>query len=116
MVVRFRHLFAFVFVVVLLSPTVMAAEVMRLHLDATDAPRQRLKVNLVIPAKPGPLTLYYPKWIAGEHGPSGPVTDLAGVKIRADGKPVSWRRDDEDMFALHLVVPPGATRIDVDAE
>jgi predicted metalloprotease with PDZ domain len=116
MVCRCLGLSAAACLIAFLSPPAMAADAIRLHLDATDAPRQRLEVHLVIPTKPGPLTLYYPKWIAGEHGPSGPVTDLAGVKIRADRKAIAWRRDDEDMFALHLTVPPGATQIEVDAE
>ena len=30
---------------------------------------------------PGDLTLYYPKWIPGEHAPDGPVIDLAGLKF-----------------------------------
>jgi predicted metalloprotease with PDZ domain len=87
-----------------------------LQLDATDAPRKRLEAHLVIPAKPGPLTLYYPKWIAGEHGPTGPVTDLAGIKIKAAGQVVPWKRDDVDTYAINLTVPEGATQIEVDIE
>ena len=41
---------------------------------------------MTIPAKPGTLTLYYPKWIPGEHGPTGPIQDLAGLKFTAEGK------------------------------
>jgi predicted metalloprotease with PDZ domain len=82
-------------------------------LDATEAPRKILHARLTIPATPGPLTLLYPKWIPGEHGPTGPITDLAGLKISAGGKPISWRRDDVDMFTFHLEVPPGATALDV---
>ncbi|MCI0377672.1 MAG: hypothetical protein L0215_08710 [Gemmataceae bacterium] len=84
-----------------------------LRLDATEAPRRFLRAAMVIPAKPGPLTLYYPKWIPGEHGPSGPITDLAGLKIRAAGKDIPWRRDDEDMYAFHCKVPDGADAVEV---
>jgi predicted metalloprotease with PDZ domain len=111
----FRKLLAVATLILLASP-LLAADVIQLHLDARDAPRKRLAVHLVIPVKPGPLTLYYPKWIAGEHGPSGPMTDLTGIKIQAAGKTLAWKRDDEDMFALHLAVPDGATQITVDAE
>ena len=69
----------------------------RIEVDATDAPRKILHANLHIPARPGELTLVYPKWIPGEHGPTGPITDVAGVKIKAGGQTVAWRRDDEDI-------------------
>lgn len=81
--------------------------------DATDAPRRILHAQLTIPAQPGLLTLFYPKWIPGEHGPTGPITDLAGLKINAAGKTVPWRRDDVDMFAFHVEVPAGAAALEV---
>ena len=82
-------------------------------LDATEAPRKILHARLTIPAKPGQLTLYYPKWIPGEHGPTGPITDLAGLKTTAAGKTTPWRRDDVDMYAFHVDVPAGATSLEV---
>lgn len=54
----------------------------------------------------------YPKWVPGEHGPAGPITDLAGLKINAAGKPISWRRDDVEMYAFHIDVPPATNAID----
>jgi predicted metalloprotease with PDZ domain len=84
-----------------------------LMVDATDAPRNILRAHLHVPAQPGPLTLVYPKWIPGEHGPTGPITDLAGLQMSAAGHPVPWRRDADDMFAFHLDVPAGADGVDV---
>ncbi len=55
-------------------------------MDATEAPRKIFHARMTIPAKPGTLTLYYPKWIPGEHGPTGPIQDLAGLKFTANGK------------------------------
>ncbi len=66
-----------------------------------------------IPVAPGPLTLYYPKWIPGEHAPSGPVGDLVGLVFKADGKVIPWKRDPQDMFAFVLTVPPGVNHLDV---
>jgi predicted metalloprotease with PDZ domain len=86
---------------------------MSVEVDVTEAPRKLLQARLHIPVKAGPLTLYYPKWVPGEHGPTGPITDLAGLKITAAGKPVVWRRDDVDMYAFHCDVPAGADAIDV---
>ena len=94
-------------------PRAHAAVPITLEVDAREAPIKLLHSRLVIPASPGPLTLYYPKWIPGEHGPNGPVMDLAGLRISALGKPISWRRDDVDMFAFHLEVPAGARAVEV---
>jgi predicted metalloprotease with PDZ domain len=85
----------------------------RLQVDATDAPRRLFHVRMNIPAKPGPLTLLYPEWIPGEHGPTGPLANLVGLKIASGSKPIPWRRDDVNMFAFHLDVPDGATALDV---
>ncbi len=57
-----------------------------LFVDATEAPRKIFHARMTIPAKPGTLTLYYPKWIPGEHGPTGPIQDLAGLKFTANGQ------------------------------
>lgn len=84
-----------------------------LEVDAREAPIKLLHSRLVIPAAPGPLTLYYPKWVPGEHGPNGPVMDIAGLRMSAGGKPIPWRRDDVDMFAFHLDVPAGARAVEV---
>jgi predicted metalloprotease with PDZ domain len=89
------------------------ARPLTIEVDLTEAPRKLLKSRLVIPARPGPLKLYYPKWIPGEHGPTGPITDLAGLKITAAGKAIPWRRDEVDMYALHCTVPEGADAVEV---
>jgi predicted metalloprotease with PDZ domain len=83
-----------------------------LSVDATEAPRKLLHARLVIPVSPGPLTLYYPKWIPGEHAPTGPITELSGLKLRAGGKAVAWRRDDVDLYAFHCTVPDGADALE----
>ncbi len=83
-----------------------------ISVDLTDAPRKILHAQLSYPVKPGPLTLVYPKWIPGEHGPTGPIDNLAGVEFSANGKPISWRRDDVNMYAFHLDIPPGVTTVE----
>lgn len=99
-----------------LPPLVIAetkpAEIV-LTVDATEALRRILHVSESIPVKPGPLTLYYAKWIPGEHGPTGPVVDLVSLKIRSAGKPLSWRHDLVDMYAIHLEVPTETERLDL---
>jgi len=85
----------------------------RLHLDATDAPRRLFHVQMTIPVKAGPMTLLYPKWIPGEHGPTGPVVDVAGLKFAANGQTISWQRDPVNLYAFHITVPEGATSLGV---
>ena len=80
--------------------------------DATEAPRKIFHARLTIPATHGALTLYYPKWIPGEHGPTGPIQDLTGLKFSANGQPLKWRRDLLDGWTFHVDVPAGVTSID----
>jgi predicted metalloprotease with PDZ domain len=82
-----------------------------LALDATEAPRRILHAHLVIPATPGTLTLYYPKWIPGEHAPSGPVIDLAGLKFTGNGQLLKWRRALDDNWTIHVEVPAGVQEV-----
>ena len=79
--------------------------------DATTAPRKIFHASLKIPATPGDLTLYYPKWIPGEHAPDGPVIDLAGLTFSAGGKTLKWRRDLKDGFTIHVEVPAGTSEV-----
>jgi len=84
-----------------------------LTVDATQAPEKIVRTHMVMPVKPGPLTLYYPKWIPGEHEPSGPVSNVAGLKFSANGKSIPWRRDLLDGFTFHLDVPSGVDHLDI---
>src|SRR5580700_11166349 len=97
-------------------PTLSAQPAQRpieLSVDATEAPRRLLHATLKIPVSAGPLTLYYPKWIQGEHSPSGPIADLSSLKFRGAGKPIAWRRDDVDLYAFHCTIPPGIDTLEV---
>jgi len=82
-----------------------------LDVDLRDAPRHIFHAQLTLPVKPGPLTLMYPKWIPGEHSPTGPIIDLTGLKFIVGGKELTWRRDDVDMFAFHLDIPAGVDQL-----
>jgi predicted metalloprotease with PDZ domain len=84
-----------------------------LAVDASEAPRKILHAKLTIPVEPGKITLVYPKWIPGEHGPTGPLTDIAGLRFVAGGKPLRWERDLVDMHAVSCEVPAGASPLEV---
>lgn len=85
-----------------------------LTVDITDAPRGVFHSRLVIPAAPGPLTLAYPKWIQGEHAPTGPIEQVMGFKVSAGGKALPWRRDPLDMFLVRVEVPAGSDAVTVE--
>ena len=87
--------------------------VTEVRLDAREAARHVLHVRETIPVQPGPATLAYPKWIPGEHGPTGPVIDMANLVITAGGKKLDWRRGPDDMYLLHVDVPAGASALEV---
>jgi predicted metalloprotease with PDZ domain len=87
-----------------------------LAVDATEAPRKMLHAKEKIPATPGTLTLYYPKWMPGEHAPTGPVNDLTGVKFTARGQTLKWRRDLLDGWTINVEVPAGQNEVEADLD
>ncbi len=78
---------------------------LKLAVDATDLDHRIFRVREEIPVIAGPLVLFYPEWLPGNHAPRGPIDKLAGLHLSADGKPVSWSRDSSDVYAFHLEVP-----------
>lgn len=85
-----------------------------LEVDASEAPRRILHVKELVPVAPGAVTLEYPKWIPGEHGPNGPIQEVAGLVIKAGGKVIPWRRDDVDMHAFHVDAPSSPLEVTFD--
>lgn len=83
-----------------------------LEVNATQAPLKIVRTHMTIPVKPGPLTLYYPKWIPGMHEPGGPVGNVTGLKFTANGKTIPWKRDLLDVFTFHVDVPPGVDKLE----
>ena len=79
--------------------------------DLSDAPRKLYHAEVDLPVAAGPLTLTTPKWIPGNHRPTGPVDSITGVIFTANGQPLPWRRDDVDLYQFHLTVPKGVTSI-----
>ncbi len=114
-----RHLVALVFSLTLVlcgstrAQPVSPPKPMQVEVDLTDAPRRLFHAHLRMPATPGTMTVVYPKWIPGEHEPSGPVVDVAGLVFRAGGTVLPWRRDDVDMFAIRVEVPAGVSELEV---
>lgn len=85
-----------------------------LKVDLTDLERRLISVHEGVPVKPGPLTLLYPEWLPGNHAPRGAIEGLAGLLISSAGRPVEWVRDPVNVYAFHVKVPPGASRLDLE--
>jgi len=81
--------FAILVIFVLLTPARLFPQTVQnpahLEVDLREAPRHIFHAKLTLPARSGPLTLVYPKWIPGEHSPIGPIVDLVGLKVSAGG-------------------------------
>lgn len=90
-----------------------ARKPVHLSVDLREATKHIFHAKLAFPVAAGPFTLVYPKWIPGEHAPTGPIVNLTGLIFRADGKQIAWRRDDANMFAFHCQIPAGATELEV---
>ncbi|MBU4040626.1 MAG: peptidase M61 [Alphaproteobacteria bacterium] len=88
--------------------------VITLEMDATDIDRRIVSVRQTIPVTgPGPLVLLYPQWIPGNHGPVGPVDDIAGLHISAGGQELPWVRNTVSTNAFQVEVPAGVASVEV---
>lgn len=86
---------------------------LKVRVDAREVARKRVHTDMTLAVPEGPLTLVFPKWIPGEHGPTGPLESIIGLVIRANGAPLAWTRDPRDMYAISLTVPRGAAHLDI---
>src|SRR5437764_3648113 len=85
---------------------------MSLQVDLREAPRRIFHSRMRLAARPGTFELRYPKWIPGEHGPNGPIGDVAGLVFTASGKRVPWHRDPDEMYRILVEVPQGITELE----
>ena len=85
-----------------------------LSVDLTDLDRRLFIVRESMPVKPGRLTLLYPQWLPGTHGPTGPVNLLTGLVITAGGRRLPWMRDPLNVYGFHINVPGGVDRLELE--
>jgi predicted metalloprotease with PDZ domain len=87
--------------------------VIELDIDASDTRRGAFRVVETIPVAPGTrrLTLLYPQWRPGHHGPRGQLAELAGLSFAAGGQTLAWKRDPVEVNAFHVDVPAGTKAI-----
>ena len=83
------------------------------NVDARETGRGLIHVTQSFSGRTGTVSLTYPRWIPGEHGPTGPTVDIAGLIVTAGGKRLPWRRDVVDMQTVRVDVPSGAKSVDM---
>ena len=93
-----------------------AVEPMTIRADLSAAPQRLLRAEIEIPVKKGPFTFTAVEWIPGNHSPSGPIGDITGIVVTANGRPIPWRSDDIDIYAFHVDVPAGVSRLRIHDE
>jgi predicted metalloprotease with PDZ domain len=99
-----------VWLAVLFSATTALAQQITLDIDATTISRKMLTARESFPIASQAaqsLDLVYPKWIPGNHAPTGPIADLVNLHFIVDGKAVAWTRDPVDMYHFHIQLPAG---------
>ncbi|MFM5932434.1 MAG: M61 family metallopeptidase [Novosphingobium sp.] len=86
---------------------------MQLDIDASDITRATYRVTQTIPVAAGTtrLTLLYPQWLPGNHGPRGPLAELVDIRFFAGDKALPWKRDPVEVYAFHVDVPAGASAV-----
>jgi len=84
------------------------------EVDMSRATQRIMHARLVLPVEAGPLTLLYPKYMPGEHGPTGPIAELVGLVIKGNGREIAWRRDSRDLFTFHLEVPADVNELEIE--
>ncbi|MCA9310875.1 MAG: hypothetical protein KDA21_06695 [Phycisphaerales bacterium] len=89
-------------------------ERMTLHVDATDLPRNLVHAEASFPVSPGLVELRYVTWVPGNHGPSGPIRNIAGFEVRDNtGRRLAWDRDPTQVDRITVNVPESATGLTV---
>lgn len=86
----------------------------QITVDITDVQRRIITVHETIPVRQGALTLLYPEWLPGDHAPSGPIENFAGLVVKANDRPLNWVRDRVDVYAFHIQVPEAVNSIKVE--
>ena len=87
----------------------------QLTVDATDVTRAIFRVHEHVPVPgPGDFVMLYPKWLPGNHSPTGQINKVAGFRATANGVELKWVRDNLDVYAFHIPVPAGVSAIEVE--
>ena len=110
----------------LAAPTPAPADVdypgvIELDVDLTDVDQRVIRTQERIPVTPGTITLLYPRWLPGNHAPTGPIEALTGFIVHArdaagERRRIEWRRHPLNTHAFEIDVPAGTQMLDVDLQ
>lgn len=76
--------------------------------DATEMPRRLLHSRITLDLDGDTVSLVYPKWVPGFHGPDGPIGNICRFVVSdAYGRPVTWERDWSEPYRF-FVFPTSA--------
>ncbi|WP_324829140.1 M61 family metallopeptidase [Qipengyuania zhejiangensis] len=97
-------------------PPTRAAEypgTMVIEVDARDTASRAFTTRQAIPLAPDTrdLVLVYPKWLPGNHAPSGQIQRVSRLSFASDAGPVAWERVTGEPYAFRLALPAGATQV-----
>jgi predicted metalloprotease with PDZ domain len=92
--------------------------VIALDVDLTDLDQRVIRTQMLLTVSPGPMVLLYPRWLPGNHAPTGPIESLAGLVLhardaRGERRRLDWRRHPLNMYAFELTVPEGTKTLEV---
>lgn len=89
----------------------------QLQVDSTELDQRIQRVRQTLPvSQAGKLTLLYPRWLPGTHGPYNDIGGLTGLMIQAGSQRVTWVRDVSDPYAFHVDVPAGVKELQLQFE
>jgi predicted metalloprotease with PDZ domain len=95
-----------------------------LRVDATDLDHRVMRVQQTLPVRAAnnvqPLSLFFPRWLPGNHAPNGDVSRLAGLKINARSakgeQTLAWQRDPLDTHRFQLQLPAATSALEMQFE
>jgi len=84
----------------------------KITVDLSEAPRKLYHAEIDLTVTPGKVaTLLTPQWIPGNHAPTGEANAISGVVFTANGKTLTWRRDDVNLYQFNVEIPAGVTSV-----
>lgn len=85
----------------------------RIHVDASDTRSKAFHIVQQIPVAEGTheLVLVYPKWLPGNHAPSGQIQRVSRLAFSVRGQPVRWERHPREPYAFVLELPEGTREV-----
>lgn len=96
-----------------------AKQAMELRIDCSRHLRGLIESTCLIPLdavkKTRKVSLWYPKWVPGSHGPGGPIANVAGMTVCDEhGNRLSWKRTPGEVYRIDVQVPPDTSQLTVD--